>query len=114
LEPPLRGFSVSSDGRALAVFSGAKVVRCALQPDGGTTLTSFSEGGVATAAFDFDGELWLSRGGLYHATDAGLIELEGVKPQALCGTKYGVVAVQDDAVVAVRGSGELAGGYKLP
>ena len=114
LEASPSGFAVSPDARALTAYSGTKVVRCDLQPDGGAAEAVMELAGVTAAAFDFDSELWLADKTLARVTDGGIERFGEVAPHAVCGTRHGVVAVQDETVVAMQRTGSLAGVYQLP
>jgi hypothetical protein len=105
------GFAVAHDGRSLAVFSGSQAVRCSATADGGAVQLDLNVRGVATAAFDFDGGLWLSREGVWLG-DAGFPE---VRPVALAGTRHGVVALEASGrVLALAPGGAVAAVAQLP
>ncbi len=106
------GFALAPDGRSLAVFSGAQTVTCRLQPDGGAEPEPLAGwDGVSAAAFDFDGGLWLSRGGLWLG-DAGFADVE---PVAVVGTRHGVIAAEASGrVLALKPGGEVQAVAQLP
>lgn len=105
------GFAVSHDARALAVFSGSQAVRCELLADAGAEAHDLASTGVAAAAFDFSGGLWLARNGLWLG-DAGFAD---VVPVSLAGTKHGMVAVEASGrVLALRGGDVIAAVAQLP
>ena len=115
VKPPRTGFAVSSDGRALAAFSGAETVRCELLGDGGAVGERVPLDGVTAAAFDFDGGLWLARQTLYRAGDGGVEAFGQVAPVALAGTAAGAVAVeQSGRVVLVEPGGAVRAVSQLP
>ena len=105
------GFALSPDGRALAAFSGSQTARCEKTSDGGAEPTDLGVTGVAGAAFDWDGGLWLAREGLWLG-DAGFAD---VVPVALAGTRHGIVAVEASGrVLALRGGTVIAAVAQLP
>jgi hypothetical protein len=115
LKPPRAGFAVSSDGSALAAFSGEQTVRCDLSPDGGARATRVPLDGVTAAAFDFERGLWLARDALYRAEDGGVRAFGQVAPVALAGTPHGAIAVEASGrVIAVRPDGAVLGVTQLP
>lgn len=109
--PVRNGFAVAPDGRALAVFSGAQLVRCSAAGDGGVEAVDLPVSGVAAAAFDFSGGLWVSRDGVWLG-DAGFGD---VRPVALAGTRHGVVVVEANGrVLALAPGGVIAAVAQLP
>jgi hypothetical protein len=119
LSEPRVGFAVSRDGGVAAAYGGNGFAVCVRGVAPGV---SFALPGVTTAAFDFDGTLWLaaSREGQSHLWSLGPKrdvprELQGVAPVALAGHARGIAVLERGGrLVSVTSGGTILGSAALP
>jgi hypothetical protein len=117
------GFAVAPDGLTAMCFSADRAVQCTESADAGTALTNIELGGITSAAFDFQGTLWIATRpaqgqstGLWKVQGAAKPEALGeFAPLALVGTNHGVVALdRAGKLSALAGDGQLLGVAELP
>ena len=94
------GFAVAPDGRTALSFSAERAALCTEAEDGGTALRSLELGGITSAAFDFQGTLWLATRPS-QGRSTGLWKVQAGAPQPL-----GELAPL--GVVALDGAGKLS------
>ncbi len=92
-----QGYAVDADGQAAASFGGELLAICRA---GQAKPERYTLSGVVHAAFDFGGDLWLSRRASPDTSELWLLEggharhVGEAKPIALVGTLFGVVALE--------------------
>lgn len=126
LAGPRVGFAVSADGARAASFGAGAVAVCArAEADGGMAAgRKLALKGVVSAAFDFDGNLWLAASGeaggdpqLWRLAPEGgePVRLGAFSPLALVGHARGVAAVDGAGrLVSLAAGGEALGFHQLP
>lgn len=117
------GFAVAPDGKTALTWSPERAVRCTDEPAGGASPRALAVSGITSAAFDFQGTLWLatrpSAGrstGLWKVRGDGNPEPLGeLAPLALAGTAHGVVALEGSGrLSALSPDGQASGLAQLP
>ena len=112
------GFAVGRDARRAAVWTNDVVVECRE----GEAATTARLPGATVGAYDGRGRLWVAARGA-DAGASGLFLLSGgqvhavgdLSPQALVGTRDGVVALEPSGrLVSLRGDGDVTGTRSLP
>jgi Lipoprotein LpqB beta-propeller domain len=117
------GFAVAPDGHTAMSFAAERGALCTEAADGGTSLSALELGGITSAAFDFQGTLWLatrpSQGrstGLWKVQGGGAPQPLGeLAPLALVGTQHGVVTLDGAGKMsALAPDGQTLGIAELP